>query len=58
MSEQMIDICGEPHILSQKPKVWYRWYCNKCHSKGKTIRRDFECHPLSTRIVLDDGEER
>lgn len=57
MTDQIIDICGQPHILSSKPKVWYKWYCNKCHLRGKTTDRNFECHPLATRVVLDDTED-
>jgi hypothetical protein len=54
MPEQIIDICGQPHIFSCKPMAWYKWYCNKCHLKGKTTRRDFVCHEGKTRIVVDD----
>jgi hypothetical protein len=55
MTEQIVDLCGQPNILSKKPENWYKWYCNKCHLRGKTTRREFECHPGATRITCDDG---
>ena len=57
MKGQIIDICGEPHIISTKPKTVYKFYCNKCGKRGTTTLRNFECHPLSTRITLDDAED-
>ncbi len=51
---QLIDICGEEHFLSEKPKTWYKWYCNKCYNKGKTTRRNFVCCDGYTRITIDN----
>ena len=55
MTDQIIDIDGQPHLPSNQPKSWYRWYCNECHRRGKTTLKSFECHPGRTRITIDDG---
>jgi len=55
MPDQIIDICGEPAILSKGPRTWYKWYCNKCHLRGKTTDRKYECHLGMTRITVDYG---
>lgn len=57
MTQQIIDICGEPHILSNKPVTQYKFYCVMCGARGITLHRDFVCHTGKTRITLDDGDE-
>lgn len=32
----------------------YSWYCNKCHLRGKTVERNFQCHPGKTWVKLDE----
>jgi hypothetical protein len=54
MTHQIVDICDIPHIISNRPLTWYKWYCNLCGSKGKTTNRGFQCHDGRTRITVCD----
>jgi len=44
-------------IWSQKPVIFYKYFCNVCGRKGLTTSKYFVCHEGKTRITLAEVPE-
>jgi hypothetical protein len=56
MIPQLVEVNDEMVFISDKPKTWYKFYCNKCGCAGQTLRRNFQCCDGYTRITLAELE--